>query len=114
MQVTKIAWENPGMMSLAPVFTSLGGTGKKINFENSQKNQGFNQMKDFLWNLAQCNIKIYSGPKKIFFWGGGGYGTLKLTNMLHLLQGHSCFFRIHFYPKTKKDKNNKKSNPDHH
>lgn len=54
------------MMSLAPVFASLGGTGKKINFENSQKNQGFNQMKNFLWNLAQCNIKIYSGPEKFF------------------------------------------------
>ena len=38
----------------------------------------------------------------------GGYGTLKLTNMFHLLQGHSCFFCIHFYPKKKKDKNNKK------
>ena len=30
------------------------------------KNRGFNQMKKFLRNLAQCNIKIYSGPKK--FW----------------------------------------------
>ena len=43
MQVTKIAYENPGMMSLVPDFASLSGTGKKINFENSQKNQGFNQ-----------------------------------------------------------------------
>jgi len=37
------------------------------------KNRGFNQMKKFLWNLSQSDIKIYSGPKSIF----GVIGSLR-------------------------------------
>ena len=51
------------MMSLAPVFASLGRAGKKNNFENSQKIEVSTKGKKFLQNLAQCDIKIYCGPK---------------------------------------------------
>ena len=50
------------MMSLAPVFASLGRAGKKKPLK-IHKNSRFQPNEKFLQNLAQCDIKIYCGPK---------------------------------------------------
>ena len=58
MQVTEIGSENPGMTSLAPIFALLDYAGKihkKIEFQPNE---------EIFANLAQCDIKIYSGSKK--------------------------------------------------
>ena len=60
------------MTSLAPVFALLGHAGKKITLKFT-KNRVFNQREKCLQSLAQCDIKLYSGPS---FWGYRQYNGL--------------------------------------
>ena len=59
--VTKCAQSRPNLIVFLLVIFQMG-----VFFcllWKLTQNQAFNQMKKFLRNLAQCDIKIYSGPK---------------------------------------------------
>ena len=71
MQMTEIGSENPGMMSLAPVFPSLGRAGKKITLKIHKKSRFQPNEKNF---AESCSVwyKDLLRAKKIF----GVIGTL--------------------------------------